>query len=603
MNCVMNGGAFLRANGDLVCWDDAGCDSVVQPFDPLIDYAADVYLGPVYNRIRERLADGKMPLPTVCTTCLAFNPTQPFDPILEQRKRLYYLQVESSFACQLRCPNCYPGIDRKGVLPRRASGHLNLKLDAFSKILGDLARAGVTIDVVEFQGHGEPLINKAIWEMIRLTRALFPETNIRIITNGNFDFQPQMVTSGVSEMIFSIDGVDQASYAPYRVSGRFEQAYAFMRDFCSATQNAPIPIRTTWKYILFDHCSSEAQLETLSTLAEEAGVDEVLFVITQMGPSSRRFFKALLDLRDRADRNVSAFDVLEAMQASASASWLSGEFRRHLGRSPFPASIADPEPEPVFQEAAKALVGLSDEVLRKPAAKSNRKIDYRSVCYLSVLENLDANLIIARAHLAEGRRQESGGALVSLATKLWRLYEARYDMLTSAHSDLVRQVLELLPLVPGAYQRETFLKLECFAAYYSSGTSGQQTLFAYPIQHLEADPEGNVYTSIGNDPCFILFSDSLAAPHGEFRFSFQAEGIDGNLENPRLYFDLGEGFSEADSVLLTPGTLRTCDVRLRLPPEVKRLRLDPGSDRARFRLSDIAFEPIAPAVTKGAAAA
>src|SRR5215470_9144969 len=42
---------FLRAWGDLVCWDDAGSDHVLQPWDPNADYA-DVYLNGPYQEIR-----------------------------------------------------------------------------------------------------------------------------------------------------------------------------------------------------------------------------------------------------------------------------------------------------------------------------------------------------------------------------------------------------------------------------------------------------------------------------------------------------------------------------------------------------------------------
>jgi hypothetical protein len=280
-----------------------------------------------------------MPLPDVCTSCLVFNAAQ--------NKIVHCFQIESSFACQIRCPCCYPGVDRKGVLPRRTSGHLTLKLEAFTNILSDFSRAGIRIEVVEFQGHGEPLINKRVWEMIRVARALFPDTHIRVVTNGNFDFQTYMATSGISEIIFSIDGVDQATYDPYRVAGNFDQAYIFMRDFCAAAQAAPVPIGTIWKYILFDHCSSEAHLEMLCKLAEVAGVNDVLFIITQAGPSSRRFFKSLLDLCERAEEDAAVFDVLQGMmRGPVSASWLSGEFQRYLGRSPFPQSLtSDPSAE------------------------------------------------------------------------------------------------------------------------------------------------------------------------------------------------------------------------------------------------------------------
>jgi hypothetical protein len=42
MDCIINSGVFVRSNGDWVCWDDSGCNEVIQKFDATIDYARDV---------------------------------------------------------------------------------------------------------------------------------------------------------------------------------------------------------------------------------------------------------------------------------------------------------------------------------------------------------------------------------------------------------------------------------------------------------------------------------------------------------------------------------------------------------------------------------
>ena len=82
----MNSGMFIRSNGDLVCWDDAGRNELIQKFDPTIDYARDVYLGAPYNRLREELRSGKMPCGAVCSKCLAMNPTQAFNEVPAVKK-------------------------------------------------------------------------------------------------------------------------------------------------------------------------------------------------------------------------------------------------------------------------------------------------------------------------------------------------------------------------------------------------------------------------------------------------------------------------------------------------------------------------------------
>src|SRR5262245_52165250 len=108
----MNSSLFLRSNGDLVCWDDVGCKKVLQRYDPSVDYANDVFLGRVHGEIRAAFASGREPFRECREGCLALNREHPFGTQYVDLRRVTYFQVESSFACQLKCPSCYPGVKR-----------------------------------------------------------------------------------------------------------------------------------------------------------------------------------------------------------------------------------------------------------------------------------------------------------------------------------------------------------------------------------------------------------------------------------------------------------------------------------------------------------
>ena len=133
---------------------------------------------------------------------------------------------------------------------------------------------------------------------------------------------------------------------------------------------------------------------------------------------------------------------------------------------------------------------------------------------------------------------------------------------------------------------------------YSGSDFSRQKLLPFPIHHLEADFQPGAFVSLGNDPQFILFGENLGLPRGQFHMSFRARVIDGNLRDPRIYYDLGSGFTETNSILVAPGLLRDCTVQLQLPIGVKRLRLDPGSEPGRFWLGEIVFETVLPTITQ-----
>jgi len=176
--------------------------------------------------------------------------------------------------------------ERKTRVERTWCGHLFLAPQILEKILKDFRRAGIRIRTFDFQGHGEPLLSRDVWRMIEMAKSLFPDSDATMCTNANAEFRDEMVDAGLDQIIYAIDGMDQASYAPYRVHGDFEQAHAFMRRFSAAARARDRKIDTVWKYVLFRHNDRPEQLLAAQALALEAQVTELRFIITQLGPMS-----------------------------------------------------------------------------------------------------------------------------------------------------------------------------------------------------------------------------------------------------------------------------------------------------------------------------
>jgi 4Fe-4S single cluster domain len=260
VNCPSNHSLFLRSNGTLVYWDDRGQLKELQAFDPNLDYANQVYLGHIYDNIRDRLRKGVMPFPDYYSNCCCLMTHHPFDDGLVRQRTIETFQLEPSMGCQLDCPGCIKKAERSSWVPRTPFGHMTLKPEVVYKIVLDLKAAGIKVKKFDMQGSGEPLLNKKIWEMCGFLAEHYSDSVISICTHANAEFRPDMVMSGVNEILFAIDGVDQESYAPWRVHGNFDRAYRFMRDFSvEAAAKAP-HIRRVWKYVLFSHNDTDAQL-------------------------------------------------------------------------------------------------------------------------------------------------------------------------------------------------------------------------------------------------------------------------------------------------------------------------------------------------------
>ena len=233
----------------------------------------------MFANIRAKLKKGDMPFPAYCRDCMVLASGVPFNHIWEEKKEINVFQIEASIACILECPGCMTFAERKKIHGR--PWHLDAEI--FEKYLSDFRNDGVTIRTIDFQGHGEPLLNRDVWKMASIAKDYFPQANVTMCTASHGKYDPSQVRSGIDEMMFAIDGVDQESFEQNRVRGNFAKAYGFMKAFCHGVRDEGRDIRTIWKYILFDCNNSPEQLIRAQELAAEAGVQEILFVNTQLG--------------------------------------------------------------------------------------------------------------------------------------------------------------------------------------------------------------------------------------------------------------------------------------------------------------------------------
>lgn len=167
--------------------------------------------------------------------------------------------------CQLRCPLCPTG--RR--LQDRGSGHA--KLHIFQHLMDEI---GDELFFVDFYNWGEPLLNKHLEDMIEIA------SSKRIMTSMSSNLSlpltderaRKLVGSGLGELICSLDGSTQETYATYRRRGDFKLAVENLRKIVQAKKelgsSRPSII---WRFYVFNF--NEHEVEDARALAEEVGVD------------------------------------------------------------------------------------------------------------------------------------------------------------------------------------------------------------------------------------------------------------------------------------------------------------------------------------------
>jgi MoaA/NifB/PqqE/SkfB family radical SAM enzyme len=180
--------------------------------------------------------------------------------------RPYWLTVDPTSACQLRCPFCPTGMGRN-VRPKAS-----LSLERFRRIMDEL---GPTLIHIDFMNWGEPLLNKDLWDMIAQAKRhridTMVSTNLNALTEGD---EEELVSCGLDRLVLSIDGLCQETYEKYRVGGDYAKVTANLRRIVEARRR--LGRRNpwlVWQFLVFKH--NEHEIDSVRETALKLGVDEV----------------------------------------------------------------------------------------------------------------------------------------------------------------------------------------------------------------------------------------------------------------------------------------------------------------------------------------
>jgi hypothetical protein len=206
------------------------------------------------------------------------------------------LYIECTAACNISCAQacCAP---ETGITRTRQAGMLDF--DLFRRVVDEAGPALVRID---FFNYGEAFLHKRAVEMCEHIKRSFPHIYLYSSTNGlafNEEQIRRLVRSGIDELTFSIDGATAESYARYRQRGDFEKAVRNLRFAADEkrTLGRDLPF-INWRYILFTHNDSDAEMTTARDLAADIGVDRLCWELTDHPEDmfSRRFVPGSPDL-------------------------------------------------------------------------------------------------------------------------------------------------------------------------------------------------------------------------------------------------------------------------------------------------------------------
>jgi len=184
------------------------------------------------------------------------------------------LTIEPTNRCDLACPQCSTGA---GLL-RRPRGALPLAL--YQHILQQTQRSLLYLLLYD---QGEPLLHADYMEMIRLAKTA--KVVVTCCSNGqllaDFNKACELASSGLDQIILSVDGLEESSYQIYRQGGRLERVVAAIANLRKAReqlrQKTP---RICLQFLVMKH--NEHELERVRDTARCWGADRVLIKSVQV---------------------------------------------------------------------------------------------------------------------------------------------------------------------------------------------------------------------------------------------------------------------------------------------------------------------------------
>jgi len=176
----------------------------------------------------------------------------------------YFLMVEPTNACNLRCPLCPTGA---GTLGRPTAF---LPLELFERCIAEL---GSTLIEVNVSNYGEPMMHRDLPAMIQMAH----RAGARVSIGSNAHFlndatARQLIESGLDHIYISFDGTDQETYEKYRVRGSFEKVVAGVKALLAQRKalerNNPF---VELQFLVMKH--NEHQLDAFRAMAADLGAD------------------------------------------------------------------------------------------------------------------------------------------------------------------------------------------------------------------------------------------------------------------------------------------------------------------------------------------
>lgn len=128
----------------------------------------------------------------------------------------FTLNVFPTNACNFRCTYCAQSLGAQSMQEKyEYNVSETMSMETFEKIVKQSKKFDKPYKLLSFMGHGEPLINKNVPQMIKMAKENNIADRIEILTNASLltnELSDQLIEAGVTNVRVSLQGLSTKSY-------------------------------------------------------------------------------------------------------------------------------------------------------------------------------------------------------------------------------------------------------------------------------------------------------------------------------------------------------------------------------------------------------
>ncbi|HMS41135.1 MAG TPA: radical SAM protein [Pyrinomonadaceae bacterium] len=222
-----------------------------------------------------------------------------------------HLQIEIITRCNLECVMCprTVALENASTAAQKKVWQRQMSIENFRHIIEEIPK----IQTLSLHGIGEPLMHPHLFEMIEIAASV--KIDVRFTTNAtllNSSKSEDLLKTGISRVIFSLDGATMETYEKIRIGAKFDKVIENIRRFLLLRkefgQKNPIAdinmVVTRQNYF---------EAEKMIELGAELGVDSI--ILSPMQPPEKELEENCCDsemwhaLAERAKQKAKTINI------------------------------------------------------------------------------------------------------------------------------------------------------------------------------------------------------------------------------------------------------------------------------------------------------